>query len=423
MLRSLARRERRPLWATSAFLFALGAALAVWASINARGEAIDQASADTGITARTELAPLLQPRDLNSPITGQRAEDLAAGIERSITSIGPVEEVRIFSALGRILYADEPRFVGTRPSYLRNLTFEVASGEQQQLLRDGRLQTYVPIWLSPGGDVAVAELSQPLDPIVSEATSQWYRIVGGAALLLLLSLGMVMASTRAPARSTVPVQVYRTVPYRAPLDPRPTPTGEAPIYQQPGFRELEEQRQDAERRAMAIEENFRAVQARLKDAQRQVKELEGRLAAQRSQTDTSDGEVEALRDQLRETSERLHAVELDNSALRERMALRNHELDEARGLLARARSNDDVDLVVRLDAADARATEVARQVEELEAELRHTNTKLDMTRYSEALRELGSGDLEIEEPEAEDSDHPVIIRNAHEQTTPTQKVR
>ena len=41
----------------------------------------------------------------------------------------------------------------------------------------------------------------------------------------------------------------------------------------------------------------------------------------------SEGEIEALRDQLRDTSERLQDG-LDGNALRERLALRQSELDE-----------------------------------------------------------------------------------------------
>jgi hypothetical protein len=401
----------------------VAAGLAVWASVNARAEAIDQASTEAGFTAKTELAPLLQPRDLTGPITGDRAQELAAGIERSITSVGPIEDVRIFSSLGRILYTDESKFVGTRPSYLRNLTFEVASGDPQLLLRDGMLQTYVAIWLSPGGDVAVAELSQPLGPVVSEATARWYRIVLIAAALMLGSLAMVVVATRSPARLGVPVQVYRSaVPRRMPLEQQALAT-ESPLYQQPGFRQLEEERQEAERKAAAVEENFRAVQTRLKGALAQVKELEGRLAMNETQSSTSDGELQALREQLRETSERLHAAELDNSALRERMALRQQELDEARGLLVEMRSaGTDGALLTRLDAADARATEIERELEALEADLRHTNTKFHMTKFSEALREFDGEDLEIEE-EDDLFEHPVIIRNAPDQATPPQKVR
>jgi hypothetical protein len=419
----LVRRERRPLWAALAFVFAIGAGLSLWAAAGARQEASREASTEAESAARTELVPLLQVRDLTTPVTGQRGQDLAAGIERTITSVGPISDVRIFSSLGRILFASDPKFVGTRPSYLRDTTFEVAGGHSQTLVRDGLLQTYVPIWMEAGGDVAVAELSQPLGPIAAEATAGWYRIAMIAAGLMLACLAMIAVSTRAvPVAPVAPVRVY------ASASPRPAPSrradsaSDAPLYEHAGFRTIEEQRQEAERRAAAVEENFRAVQVRLKDALAQVKHLEGMLAMNETQNSTNDGELQALRDQLRETSERLHTAELDNNALRERLTLRQQELDEARRMASELRVGARSDeLRLRLQAADERAAEMERQIDELGAELASTTTRLQMTKFSEALREFEGDDLEIQAGE-DLLDHPVIIRNAPGHTDP-QKVR
>lgn len=422
MIGSLARRERRPLWGAFTFILVIVVGLSVWAAMHARSEAAGEAAIDAELAAQTELAPLLQPRDLTSTITGESATELAEGIERSITSVSPVDGVRIFSSLGRILYADEPKFVGTRPSYLRNLTFEVASGDTRSLVRDGSLLTYVPIWLTPGGDVAVAELSQPLGPIVSEASAGWFRIALIAGALLLGCLAMVMVTTRAAVGRPAPVQLYTSaVPHRMPRDRQPLAVG-APIYQQSGFRQIEEQRQEAERRASAVEENFRAVQKRLKEALAQVKDLEARLSMNEVQNGTNGGELSELREQLRDTAERLHKAELDNNALRERMTLRQQELEEARGLLAEVRAegaNDE--LRSRLEAAGERAARMEREIDRLESELEHTTTRFHMTKFSEALREFDNDEVQIEE-EDDLFEHPVIITNAQGQTTP-QKVR
>jgi hypothetical protein len=423
MLGSLVRRERRPLWGAFTFILAMAVGLSVWAALNARAEATGQAEVDAELAAQTELAPMLQPRDLTSPITGNRATELAAEIERSITSVSPVDDVRIFSPLGRILYTADSKFVGTRPSYLRNLTFEVASGgEMQSIVRDGLLQTYVPIWLSAGGDVAVAELSQPLGPVVAEASAGWYRIALVAGVLMFGSIAMVVVTTNAGATPAASMQRYTTaVPRRLPSDVNPI-AFETPLYQQPGFREIEEQRQEAERRASAVEENFRAVQKRLKEALAQVKELEGRLAMNQAQNGTNDGELNALREQLRETSERLHKAELDNSAIRERMSLRQQELDEARRMLTEMRSPGDDALRLRLEAADRRAAEMERELGRLESELETTTAKFRMSKLSEALHEFEKeDDLEIEEKD-DLFEHPVVIRNATGQSTP-QRVR
>ena len=411
MVGSLARRERRPLWGILAFLLAAAVASSLWMSFGARADAERAASLDAGLTAQTELAPLLLTRDLTSPVTGVRAENLTASIERAITSAGPIDQVRIFSSNGRILYAQDPAIVGTRPSYLRDLVFEVASGDTRGLVRGDALQTYVPVWLTPGGTVAVAELSQPSGPIAAEATASWNRLAIIAGALLLGCLAMVVVTTRRPARSTsTPVQLYApAVPRRTSFEP-PAYEGTS-TYRPAAVRALEEQRQEAERRAHAVEENFVAVQKRLRDALAHVRDLEGRLAMNESQNSTNDGELTALRDQLRETSERLHCSELDNNALRERMALRQQELDEARRLLVEARSSRDGDaLKTRLDAADVRAAEMLEELEELGSELQHSSAKLHMRKLSEALRSFDEGDLEIQESD-ELSEDAMVIHN------------
>jgi hypothetical protein len=393
----------------------------LWAARGARQEAIQAASSDAELAAQTELAPLLFERDLRSPITGDRARDLAEGIDRSIVSVSAIEEVRIFSSLGRILYADEPRFVGTRPSYLRDLTFDVASGGSQSTIRQGLLQTYVPIWTNPGGDVAVAELSQPVGPIAAEATSTWLRMALIAGVLALGCIAMTVVTTRAPVARVAPVQLYASAALRR-VPPAEEPAGsDAPLYQHAGFRDLEEQRREAERRADAVEENFRAVQKRLMDALEQVKELEGRLAMNETQNSTNGTELHTLRDQLRDTSERLHKVELDNNALRERMSLRQQELDEARRILSEVRRAADADeLRSRVVAADELAGRMERQIEELAAELLRTSMSRESA-LSEPRRDFDDEELEIEE-EDDLFEHPVIIRNAPSHSTNPQKV-
>jgi hypothetical protein len=412
MLGSLARRERRPLWGVLALLLAAAVGLSLWASFGARADAQRAASLDAGLVAQTELAPLLLTRDLTSPVTGARAENLTAGIRDAITSVGPIEQVRIFSSTGRILYASDPAIVGTRPSFLRDLVFEVASADARGLIRGDQLQTYVPVWLTPGGTVAVAELSQPFGPIAAEATGSWNRLAMIAGGLLLGCLAMVVVTTKRVTRtSPTPVQLYApAVPRRASFEAPVVDTSGA--YRPASVRALEEQRVEAERRAQVVEENFVAVQKRLKDALAQVKELEGRLAANESQSSTNDGELAALREQLRETSERLHRSELDNNALRERMALRQQELDESRRLLVEARTTvDGVELRTRIDAADARAGQMLGSLEELDEELQASSAKLRLRRLSEALSEL-DGDVEIEHPDAL-SEEAMVIRNGH----------
>ena len=271
MLQALGRRERRPLWVVSAIVLAVGLGLAIWAAIEARGEAIREAAIDAELTAQADLAPLLQPRDLIAPIVGERHVALGAAFEDAILSKGPIDEIRIYSSLGRILYASNASYVGARPSYLRDVAFHVASGEPQNLIRNDLLQTYVPIWLNPDGKVAVAELTQSYGPIDAKSTG-WYLAALIAGGLMLASLAMVIVTGDAGIAQPIPQALYH------PAVPRRRPMAESPVYQHSRFRVIEEQRQDVQRRAEAAEENFRSAQKHLKDTLAQVKQLEGRLA-------------------------------------------------------------------------------------------------------------------------------------------------
>jgi hypothetical protein len=407
MLGSLATRERRPLWGWLSFLLILGIGFSLVMAGRARSSAIAEVALDAELTAQTELAPLLEPRDLVSPIVGERATDLGNEIDASILSVSRIDAVRIYSSIGRILYADDPAIVGTRPSYLRDLTFQVANGDARSAVRGGMVQTFVPIWLVPDGTVVVAEMSQVLGPVASKTTAPWYRVALALTALLFASLAMFVVTSLARPM-TMPVQVYH-------------PTGgarlgkgghETPLYEHPGFRAIEEQRQSAEERARTAEEDLKDVQVQLKDALAEIRTLEGRLTVDESQTTTNDSELQALRDQLRDTAERLHKADLDNNALRERLALRQQELEKARHQIATAAPEDeDVDeLQRRLDAAENKAAAMTREMEKIEADLDYTTNKFHMTKLTEALREIDND----EEPEDEEDDlyeHPVIIRS------------
>jgi peptidoglycan hydrolase CwlO-like protein len=401
MVRALALRERRPLWIAFSLVFTVAAAVSVWAAIEARAEAIRGAGVDAELTAQSRLAPLLLPRDLMAPVVDERAVTLAAQIRSSITSVGPIDDVRIYSALGRILYASEPQFVGARPSYLRRVVVDVAAGQTQTLLRHDVLQTYVPIWLNPGGAVAVAELTQPFGPIEA-AVSLWYVTALIAGGLMLACLAMIVVTTSAGVPKPAPKPLYR------PAVPRRSERVTATRFD-PGVRAIDEQRHDAERRAHAAEENFRSVQMQLRETLSEVKKLEGRLAMNETQNSTNDGELQALRDQLRETSERLHKLELDNGALRERMVLRQQELDDARQRIAAGGNEHAAEVRARLEEAEERVAEMAHEIEKLESELDYTNSKFHMTKLSEALREFDN-DIEIQERD-DPTVPPVIIRN------------
>jgi len=413
MLGSLAKRERRPLWGWLSFILLVAIGASMFMGFRARSTATAEAAKDAELIAQTELAPLLMPRDITAPIVGERAAEITEGIDEVITSVTPVGRVRIYSSMGRILYSADPKIVGTRPTYLKNVTLEVAAADATSEIHSGLLQTYVPIWLNPEGTVAVAEMSQAYGPLVAEASSPWTMILLVCGALLLATFAMVVVTTLAqPSIPSAAVSYQQTSVF--PKESRVSAAG-APIYQQAGFRVVEEQRLAAEARANAAEQNYRSVQKQLKATLAQMKDLEGRLAMQESQTTTSDTELQTLRDQLRETAERLHKADLDNNQLRERMALRQRELEDARHQIAsiRADGSDAEELKQRLMAAEQRAGELAREAERLENELDYTKSKFHMTKLSEALRDFDNDEeIEIDVDDEDDLfEHPVVVRD------------
>ena len=428
MVGSLTRRRMRPLWGWTAVLM-LGAVVAcVLMASGARSTALESASTDARLAAQTELATLLEPRDLIAPVVGERATELRTAIESQITSKGPIDDVRIYSSLGRILYADDPTIVGTRPSYLRNATFEVASGEPMTQVRGDVLQTLVPIWLSPGGTVVVAEMSQAAGSVASSATTPWYLAAGACALLMVGAIALVVASSRPKAPAPVPVQVFPTMaPAPAPSRGRDHhPQQPVPVDRQV-VQEAERSRRSAESRADAAEQNLKGIQKQLAEALEANRALEARLVAAQSTTHTSDSESAALRQQLGETTERLNHAEMDAKALRERLALRQQELEESQSQLASARASADAvedlkrrleasearggeleELRARLESAESRADDMAGEMARMEADLEYTAGQFHMSKLSEALRDIEQdrNDDQTDDP----LEHPVIIR-------------
>jgi predicted RNase H-like nuclease (RuvC/YqgF family) len=156
----------------------------------------------------------------------------------------------------------------------------------------------------------------------------WYRIVSAlAGLSLIYGISLVGSSRRSGLvpQSSVPAT---------------------------GYRELQEARAAAERRAAELEGTVHGLRGQFKQMFDELKASEARLAVRERETDTAAADLAALREQLRETSGRLRKAELDNNALRQRLAMRS------------------------------------REVEELKAELSQTTEQLHLSKLSEALRDL-----------------------------------
>ena len=311
MLGSLATRRMRPIWGWFAFVVVLALSTLLLLADEAREDALRRNAAAAEYLARTELAVLLGPADLVAPVRGDRAEELGRDIVERVTSTTPIDQVRIYSSLGRILYADDARIVGTRPTYLRALTFEIANGETAvSQIHSGSLQTLVPIWLSPGGPVVVAELSQALGPIASTAAARWYPGALACGALLLGAAGMIVVTSLAPPTAAIPhVHVgARRSSAHVRLHASTAPGAEAPgAASGQGTAPSPRQRED------------------LDDAFGRIAQLERQMG----RAGERDRELETLRERLHETTGQLDRAELDAGALRERLLLTQRALEEA----------------------------------------------------------------------------------------------
>ncbi len=388
------RRGLRTLWGSLTLIIAIAIGGSLYAAGRARADLTAAASRDARLVAQTQLAPMLQPKDLMGPVTGDTAQLLGERIRAEIFATTPVEKIRLYSELGRILYDADPSVVSVRPSFVRDLIYQVANGQPTSTIRDGNLLTYVPVWTDPGGTVAVAEISQPYGPISAEATGPWYRLAIGLAVAMLVTFALYVRSMRVVERELTATEVR--------------------VH--PAFVAAEDARARAEQRATAAEAALKDLQAQFRTTLNELKAMEARVTMNEQQTDRSE-ELQALRDQLRDTAERLHKAEIDNNALRERLALRQSELEEHKARLAsleqRTPNADLQELRRRVEIAERRATEMEGEVDRVQTELDYTSNRFHMAKLSEALREIDNDadgeELTIHGDDDDLYEHPKVI--------------
>lgn len=312
MLGSVAKRERRSLWATVSLLLALGIGGCVFLAGSERSSATEAAQ-EEALLAGEQVRSMITKKDLAVPVTGARHDRLAGDIREAITSRGPVDAVTIWSPQARLLFAADESLVGTRPADLRGLVARVAEGSPQSRVRAGSLQTFLPMWPSPRGAVAVVEMDQPAEAIAA-AGGTWSLLRTALTVALvatLLLFVLTLLPKRLPAltfrrnRSAAsdgppqPDQGHRG-PFWSRLTRRePAPADDSsPAYMHPGFRQIEEARKAAEDRAIATQQDFNGLQSRFERTIDQVKVLEGQVQAE-----------DATGQKLREMEARLQAAE------------------------------------------------------------------------------------------------------------------
>jgi len=309
---------------------------------DARAASVADAAGRARLIAQTKLAPMLAESDLDSPVGSQRYKTLETAVKRTILKRSDVEQVTIWSDVGRVLFAQDDKLIGTKPTYIRNFVYGVANGTTQTQVESGTLKTFTPIWRQPGGTVVVAELDQPFGPLAGTAGRVFMPaalVLGLGSLVCWVLFAMTWRSGGGGAARSSLVQ-----PAAAPgrVGPAPTPTGAqalGPVMAaappsvvkrvssanaeaakpDPGLREVEQARSDAEQRARAAEDRLTRLQLQHKQAMERLQALEARLSVAAAAPKQSQEELRALRDQVRESAERLHSAEAENEQLRARL--------------------------------------------------------------------------------------------------------
>jgi hypothetical protein len=370
-------RGRRSLHAVLVVLL-VGAAIGAFVySSSAEKAAMRDAAKRARLAAQIKLASVVGERDLEEPADGGRYTTLHDAIAHVMPA--EIDAVTLWSPTGRILYHDDQARIGTRPTYPREFLGDVARGSTETKVEAGLLKTFVPVWVEPGGTIAVAQLDQQLGPIRASATL--WRTAAGVlgALSLLVFVRLVVGAVKGkgqrirpqgtldgtgvrvgprpmerpapPATPMAPVAGPPTGPSPAPaasggvevVKPRassakPAPEDRAAPSQAPSLRgphafasheptrddaaarRLERERDEAVARAEAAERALDGVRTQQRAALEQVAALEARLIAAADGPLHSQEDVQALRDQIRDTAERLYRTEEENRALRIRVS-------------------------------------------------------------------------------------------------------
>jgi len=315
---SIASRERRALWATLSFVFVVVIGATVYLSHADRNRTIAKAAMETRNDAQL-LSTVLNNKELAKPVAGPRYDKLAERIRKAVTSRGPVVSVTVWSSEGRILFDADKSQVGSAPPEMQPVISAMTTASGGIRVQDDTLETFVPISKSPNGPVAVAQLEQPLTPILDQVGGLWGKVrtfLSFALVIWLLLLGLTFVPAEKVQAIGLPWRRSRerredevpptegpvaAVPARAqrPRKGKAANDGSAPAYMLPGFRHIEEARRTAEELARTTEGNFQALQSQFDRAVDQVKTLESQVNAQ-----------QALRQQLNEAEARAQAAEL-----------------------------------------------------------------------------------------------------------------
>ncbi len=331
------------------------------ATDQARAAVVAQATQITD----SSLALAFSPDDLSSPVSPDRAVELAGQVQSIIIDPSDFTDVTVFSPEGTILYSTSQSLIGTQLPGERERIREALRGVPQTKESEGAISILVPLTLRSGvGDPAAVELTRPDDPIAAAPGPWRTNAMFLFAMLILLSVA-VFGVARVLAVVTEGAEVK---PQLAP-QPAPQPMRQLtpPLA---GMREEGEARRRAEDRARAAEERLSLLQEQYRKA------LEDLQAFQRQPRDpqvASDPRVEerALRAEGQVATMQQQVQTL--AAERQQLAA---ELEEQ---LRRA-PDDDTELLLR--AAERESQSLRADMANAHAELARTEAELETRKAS-----------------------------------------
>lgn len=250
-------RELRALWATLAVICLLGAGVAYGATRYLQSELEADATQDARKLTNEVLQPLLSGKDVESPVRGERYDQLLASVDERVLA-DPITGVRLWAQDGAILFADERDLVGERDGKMREDLLAAVAGRSRSVVEDGAFRTLTSMRVGDPPTIVTAEIIRSHDAIVEESREPWYPWVGRAltaaavlaALWVVTAIGIwVLGVVR--AREAERRRAEAAVP---PVIPgRPAHDEDLPAYMRPGFREEAEARRRAEMEGIAVD--------------------------------------------------------------------------------------------------------------------------------------------------------------------------
>jgi hypothetical protein len=223
------------------------------------------------------LQPALTPADVEAPVRGERFAELLTLVRGGLLS-GPIDSVRLWSADGVVLFANDRSLIGSRDAAMSESVHSVVASTTRSDVDGERFLTLTRLRVEGSEALVAAELERSHVRLVAEAGERWDPWVGrglaaaGAfgALAVVTSLGLALARVLRRRRAARPA---KTPPIpRASRDAAPA-TPEAPAYLLPGFqdevqarRRVEEELEATTRERDHLAERCRRLEAELDEA-------------------------------------------------------------------------------------------------------------------------------------------------------------